>query len=57
VQPAVEESKQEEAEDLVTAFTIQAASDKGIDYDKLLVKFGCSPMTPELIEKIERLTG
>ncbi len=57
MQPAVEESKQEEAEDLVTAFTIQAASDKGIDYDKLLVKFGCSPMTPELIEKIERLTG
>ena len=34
-----------------------AASDKGIDYDKLVDKFGCSKMTAELIEKIEKLTG
>ena len=44
-------------EDFVGAFKIQAATDKGIDYEKLLIKFGCSPMNPQLIEKIERLTG
>jgi hypothetical protein len=41
---AQEESKATD-EDLVTAFTIQAATEKGIDYEKLLVKFGCSAMT------------
>jgi len=34
-----------------------AASDKGIDYDKLVEKFGCYKMTGELIAKIEKLTG
>jgi tryptophanyl-tRNA synthetase len=41
----------------VTAFTIQASSDKGIDYNKLLVKFGCSAVNDDLKAKIERLTG
>jgi len=53
---AEEEQKQEEGEDLVTAWDIQAASDKGVDYDKLLEKFGCFPMTPELIERVEKLS-
>ena len=34
-------------EDIVTAFEIQATSDKGIDYDKLIDKYGCFPITPE----------
>ena len=32
-------------------------SDKGIDYDKLIEKFGCAPMTDELRERIEKCTG
>jgi tryptophanyl-tRNA synthetase len=41
----------------VTAWKIEAASEKGVDYEKLLVKFGCSPMNDDLKAKIERLTG
>jgi hypothetical protein len=40
-------------EDIVTGTEVIAASDKGIDYDKLVDKFGCTKMTPELITKIE----
>lgn len=47
----------EQEEDIVTAFTIQASSDKGIDYDKLVDKFGCTKMTDDLKAKIETLTG
>ena len=41
-------------EDVVTPFDIQAKDDKGIDYDKLIDKYGCFPITPELIERLER---
>lgn len=46
-----------EEEDIVSAFTIQAASDKGIDYDKLIQKFGCTALTDDLRTKILELTG
>src|SRR5215217_6212844 len=55
-----EESKllhSEDPEDVVTAFNIEAASEKGIDYEKLIKKFGCYAITPEMVEKLERLTG
>ena len=52
-----EKTLTKEEEDIVTAFNIQATSDKGIDYDKLLVKFGCSAMNDHLRAKIETLTG
>ena len=55
VEQQQEEQKQEE--DLVTAFTIQASSEKGVDYAKLVDKFGCTPMNDDLKAKIERLTG
>lgn len=41
----------------MTSFDIQAATDKGIDYDKLIDKYGCFPMTPELIKRIETASG
>eukprot|EP01022_Parablepharisma_sp_SALTPOND_P033063 TRINITY_DN88123_c1_g1_i1.p1 TRINITY_DN88123_c1_g1~~TRINITY_DN88123_c1_g1_i1.p1 ORF type:complete len:507 (+),score=56.27 TRINITY_DN88123_c1_g1_i1:1657-3177(+) len=50
-----EEEKVEE--DVVDPFRIVAASDKGVDYDKLIKKFGCSKITPELLEKFEKITG
>lgn len=30
---------------------------KGIDYEKLMKQFGCQPLTTEMIERMERLTG
>jgi len=39
----------------VTAFTIQAASDKGIDYEKLIQKFGCYSVTSEMHAQLERI--
>ena len=53
-----EEKKIEEPlEDKVTGTEVIAVSDKGIDYDKLVDKFGCTKMNPELVAKIEELTG
>ena len=61
----VEEEKQEAAQaeagadedDLVTPWNIEAKDDTGIDYDKLIDKYGCFPITPELIERLERAIG
>lgn len=30
---------------------------KAIDYEKLMKQFGCQPLTKEMIERLERLTG
>ena len=57
-QPSEEvKAKPEEKEDIVNAFEIVAASETGIDYDKLITKFGSSKLTPELIERFEKVTG
>ena len=59
----VEEAKKEETvapeveEDTVTPFNIEAKDDTGIDYDKLIEKYGCFPITPELIARLERAIG
>ena len=60
----VEEVKHVEAEeaeggegDTVTPWNIEAKDDTGIDYDKLIDKYGCFPITPELIERLERAIG
>ena len=45
------------AEDEVTPWNIEAKDDTGIDYDKLIDKYGCFPITPELIERLERAIG
>ena len=54
-EPKPEEKKLEE--DLVDPFHIEAASDKGVDYDKLIKRFGCSKITPELLVKFQKVTG
>jgi len=43
--------------DSVTMDNVTAATNKGIDYDKLIDKFGCDRLTKELIERIEKVTG
>jgi tryptophanyl-tRNA synthetase len=41
----------------VTPWEVEADGDEGIDYDKLIDRFGSQPITPELIARMERLTG
>eukprot|EP00242_Pyramimonas_sp_CCMP2087_P012249 CAMPEP_0198214162 /NCGR_PEP_ID=MMETSP1445-20131203/38403_1 /TAXON_ID=36898 /ORGANISM="Pyramimonas sp., Strain CCMP2087" /LENGTH=436 /DNA_ID=CAMNT_0043889213 /DNA_START=1 /DNA_END=1308 /DNA_ORIENTATION=+ len=46
-----------EQEQQVTPWDVNAGADGKIDYEKLIKKFGCQSITPELIERVERLTG
>ncbi|KAG0713165.1 Tryptophan--tRNA ligase, cytoplasmic [Chionoecetes opilio] len=66
VNTAVEGEGQQEAgagqlpppeEDIVTPQSVQASSNKGIDYDKLVDRFGSSRIDSALLEKFERITG
>jgi tryptophanyl-tRNA synthetase len=41
---------------VVTPYTVQASGD-GIDYDKLIVKFGCKYIQEDIISRVERLTN
>nr|KAF6503442.1 hypothetical protein HJG59_019470 [Molossus molossus] len=47
----------EAEEDFVDPWTVQTSSAKGIDYDKLIVRFGSSKIDKELINRIEKATG
>ena len=40
----------QQKEDIVLGTYVEAADEKGIDYDKLVDKFGCSRMNPQLLE-------
>lgn len=44
-------------EDIVTPWDVEGAGDSGIDYDKLIVKFGSSKIDDALIAKLEQVTG
>jgi len=52
-----EEEDFNNGDDVVTPFEITAKDDKGIDYAKLIDKYGCFPITPEFIERLERAIG
>jgi hypothetical protein len=45
------EGEVKENEDDVNPYFIKAGSPEGIDYDKLIKKFGCSKISPELLER------
>ncbi|VDN86857.1 unnamed protein product [Brugia pahangi] len=49
--------KKDEDGDLVTPWDVTASSKKGIDYDKLIAKFGCYRITEDLISRFERITN
>ncbi|CAF3467432.1 unnamed protein product [Rotaria socialis] len=44
-------------EDIVNPWTVKAESMTGIDYDKIIVRFGSSPLTDDLVEKMQKLIG
>lgn len=45
------------SEDMVNPWEVTASSDKGIDYDKLIERFGSSAINQELVERIEKVSG
>ncbi|XP_077995089.1 tryptophan--tRNA ligase, cytoplasmic-like [Glandiceps talaboti] len=47
----------EETEDLVDPWSVLSASAKGVDYDKLIKRFGSQKIEPALLERIEKVTG
>lgn len=47
---------EENKEDVVTPFNIESG-ETGVDYEKLVAKFGCEFVKPEHIQQIEELTG
>ena len=55
--PQTNNTTEEEEEDVVDPWTVSSKSDKGVDYDKLTKKFGCSTIDEELIRRIEKVTG
>lgn len=46
-----------EQEDEVTPWDVKSSSDKGIDYDKLIVRFGSQKIDEQLIARFEAVTG
>ena len=50
-----EEEVEEKKEQVVNPWTVE--SEGAIDYDKLIDSFGCQKIEPELLERMERLTG
>ena len=53
--PITEESSEED-DQVVNPWEVKAG-EKGIDYMKLIEKFGSQQITPELIARVEKLTG
>ncbi|GCB63835.1 hypothetical protein scyTo_0009728 [Scyliorhinus torazame] len=48
---------EEDDGDYVDPWTVQTSNAKGVDYDKLIVRFGSNKIDQELINRIEQATG
>jgi tryptophanyl-tRNA synthetase len=46
----------EASEQVVTPWNVES-KDGGINYEKLIVEFGCSRMDADMVARVERLTG
>nr|XP_034192925.1 tryptophan--tRNA ligase, cytoplasmic [Osmia lignaria] len=44
-------------EDIVTPWDVESQNENGIDYDKLIKKFGSSKIDEELLTRFEKITG
>ncbi|XP_041927900.1 tryptophan--tRNA ligase, cytoplasmic [Alosa sapidissima] len=47
----------DEGDDLVNPWSVSTSSAKGVDYDKLIVRFGSSKIDQELVDRIEKVSG
>ncbi|XP_066965942.1 tryptophan--tRNA ligase, cytoplasmic isoform X1 [Macrobrachium rosenbergii] len=52
-----ENEDQSITEDIVDPWNVQASSNKGIDYDKLIDRFGSSRIDETVLQRFEKLTG
>lgn len=48
---------QEDEEDIVDPWKVESKSAKGVDYDKLIKRFGSSKIDKQLLDRIEKVTG
>ncbi|XP_040567867.1 tryptophan--tRNA ligase, cytoplasmic [Lepeophtheirus salmonis] len=48
---------QDEGDDFVDPWNVKSTSDKGIDYEKLIERFGSSRIDDELLKRFEKVTG
>jgi hypothetical protein len=46
-----------QADDVVTPWSVESGSATGIDYDKLIVRFGSSRIDETLVARMEKITG
>lgn len=44
-------------DDVVDPWNVESKSDKGIDYDKLIKRFGSSKIDQALLDRMEKITG
>ncbi|KAK0081427.1 hypothetical protein PV325_012200 [Microctonus aethiopoides] len=44
-------------DDVVTPWNVESKNETGVDYDKLIQKFGCSKVDQVLLDRFEKLTG
>lgn len=54
---AQEQQQPQDGEQVITPWDVTGGADGKIDYGKLVSQFGCQTIEPELVERIERLTG
>ncbi|XP_015114900.1 tryptophan--tRNA ligase, cytoplasmic [Diachasma alloeum] len=47
----------ETGEDIVTPWTVQSDHETGVDYDKLIEKFGSTRIEEDLLKRFEKITG
>lgn len=56
-EPAEPSSAAAAAEDIVDPFNVSSSSKTGIDYARLIIKFGSAAITEDLISRLERVTN
>lgn len=52
---AMEDEHQQEQ--IITPWEVAAKDGGAIDYDKLIVQFGCQKLEPDLVQRVEKITG
>jgi hypothetical protein len=53
----MDEEKKEDDEFVCNPYTFSNSTGKEVDYDKLIKQFGTKPITKELLDEFERVTG
>ncbi|XP_055607098.1 tryptophan--tRNA ligase, cytoplasmic [Uranotaenia lowii] len=49
--------KTPEEDDIVDPWTVTSKADSGVDYDKLIKRFGCSHIDNDLVKRLEKVAG